>query len=224
MRLLLLLALSFCQLPAFAQHPATGSNAISPVKVDDSSIVVYGRKEVANENSPYRPSDDWQPGYFIQQNGRRYEQAEMRFDTYNQRLEYRERGIVYAPSEPITRFGFANGDTYQNQFPPFDRHDPGTFYQVLYGGNTRLLRYTTSTVSDVTPYNSATKILHYNEHTTFYIIDDKGLLAKSRKLDDSLLKAFGPKEAEVRSFMKTNNLTWKDPTAPGRLLAFFDSL
>jgi hypothetical protein len=220
---LTVLALSVGSLPCLAQS-ATGSPSVMPLKVDDASIVVYGRTDVINENSPYRPSDDWQRGYFIQQNGKRFEQAEMRFDTYNQRLEYREDGKIYAPKEPIVRFGFANGDTWQNQFPPFDRHDSSTFFQILYGGNTRLIKYTMSTVSDVTPYNSATKVMHFNEHTTYYILSGEQVLAKIKKLDDSLLTAFGPKQAEVRTYMKANNLTWKDPAALNRLMSHYDSL
>lgn len=204
--------------------PTTGTVSVPPLAGDDNMLIVHGRTDETFENSPYIPSEGWQAGYFVQQNGKRFEMAEMRYDTYLRRIEYREGSKLFYPKYPVVSFGFANGDVFMNQFPAFDKHDASTFYQVLYGGNTRLLRNIESTISDVTPYNSATKIWHFNAYTTYYLVDQNGMLGKSKKLDDSLLKAFGNKQATIKAYIKTNNFKWADRDALKQLMQYYDTL
>lgn len=216
--------LLYALLGLHATAQQTGSQAISPVVSDGNSLVIHGRSDVIAENSPYIPSGGWQSGYFIQQNGKRFEMTEMRFDTYLQRLEYRQDDKTYYPKAPIIGFGFSDKTVYRNQFLAFDKHDTSTFFQILYEGNVRLIKHTMSTVSDVTSYNSATKTVHFNEHTTYYFLNEQGVMGKSKKLDDTLLKAFGTKQEAVRTYIKQNNLTWKNPASLLQIMSYYESL
>lgn len=219
--LFVLLTVSFW-FPVFAQQ--TGSTAIPPLFADGNSLVIHGRTESTFENSPFLPEEGWLPGFFVQENGKRFEMAEMRYDTYSERVEYREGGKRFNPKAPVVSFGFLKGDVFMNQFPAFDKHDATTFFQVLYGGKTRLVRHLKSTVSDVTPYNSATKVWHFNRHTTYYLLDEQGMIHKSKKLDNSLLKAFGDKQETVRNYIQANKLTWMEDASVKQIMQFYDSL
>ncbi len=211
---------------SFAQttQPVGGSSAISPAMQDGAALVIHGRKEEIYDNSQYLPSDEWRVGYFVQANGQRFKMAQMRYDTYMGRIEYKEENNLYFPKERVVEFGFENGDVFQNQFYAIKDHNEDTFFQVLYDGKTRLLKHTETTMSNVTPYYSATKIMHFNYHITYYVLNQRGEFEKSKKPNEILLRPLGNKSDSIAAFIKNNHLKIKDIDTLKKVLAHYDSL
>jgi hypothetical protein len=217
-----LLLLSIVQL-TLAQSP-TGSSAINPVGGDSGALVVHKLTNTQYDNSQYLPSEDWRNGYFVQANGKRFEMAQMRYDTHLQRVEYKEGNDRFYPKEKIIEFGFANGDVFQSRFRTFNGLDEDTFFQVLYNGKTKLLKHIETTVSDITPYNSASKINHFNYYITYYVLKENGQFTKSKKINDGLLVIFNDKSENLNFFVKNNRLKIKDIDPLKQVLAHYDSL
>jgi hypothetical protein len=188
-----------------AQTP-TGSPAVSPVGGDDGALVIHKSVNTEFDNSQYLPSQDWRNGYFVQANGKRFEMTQMRYDTHLKRIEYKESDVRFYPKEKIIEFGFLNGDVFQSRFKAFDGLDEDTFFQVLYNGKTKLLKHTETTISDITPYNSAAKISHFNFYVNYYILKENGQFTKSKKIYDGLLKILSDKSEDIETFVKNNKL------------------
>ncbi len=207
----------------FAQNSPAGSPAVSPTFQDNNSLVIHKTVNTDFDNNEYLPSADWRNGYFIQANGKRFEMTQMRYDAHLKRIEYKEGENRYYPKEKIIEFGFANGDVYQNRFKAFDGLDEDTFFQVLYSGKTKLLKLTETTISDITPYNSASKLNHYNLYQTYYVLKENGQFMKSKKIYDGLLKILSDKSEDIETFVKNNKLKIRDIEPLKQVLAHYDS-
>jgi hypothetical protein len=205
-----------------AQTP-TGSPAVSPVSGDNNSLVIHKSVNTTFDNSEYLPSEDWRNGYFVQANGKRFEMTQMRYDTHLKRIEYKEGDMRFYPKEKIIEFGFSNGDVFQSRFKAFDGLDEDTFFQVLYNGKTKLLKHTETTISDITPYNSASKINHFNFYVNYYILKENGQFTKSKKIYDGLLKILADKSEDIETFVKNNKLKIRDIEPLKQVLAHYDS-
>ncbi len=207
----------------FAQNNPVGSPLVSPLGGDGNALVVHKSINTEFDNSEYLPSQDWRNGYFVQANGKRFEMTQMRYDSHLKRVEYKDGENRFYPKEKVIEFGFANGDVYQNRFNTFDGLDEDTFFQILYNGKTKLLKHTETTISDITPYNSASKINHYNFYVNYYILKDNGQFTKSKKIYDGLLKILSDKSEDVELFVKNNKLKIKDIEPLKKVLAHYDS-
>jgi hypothetical protein len=209
---------------ATAQAPQVGSEAISPAFADSQTLTIHGRTDLTYDNSPYLPNDKWQPGYFVEANGKRFTLKEMRYDNFLGRLEYRENGLLFTPKRKIIEFGFDSGELFQSQFEPFDSHDEETFFQVLYDGKAKVLKHVKLNMVDATPYYSATKVKHFNAFEMYYVVKNKNEIVKSRKQDRKLLAALNDKNQQVQTYIKTNGLKWEKPEDLRKIMSYYEAL
>jgi hypothetical protein len=207
-----------------AQAPQVGSEAISPAFADSQTLTIHGRTDLTYDNSPYLPNDKWQPGYFVEANGKRFVVQEMRYDSFLGRLEYRENGLLFTPKKKIIEFGFDSGELFQSRFEPFDSHDEETFFQVLYDGKTKVLKHVKLNMVDATPYYSATKVKHFNTFEMYYVVKNKDEIVKSRKQDRKLLTALNDKNQQIQTYIKTNGLKWEKPEDLRKIMSYYETL
>lgn len=97
------------------------------------------------EGSPYL-KDEWSRGNVkAKHNGKTYELAKMRYDTYKDELEYEENQKSYRFSSEITEFTTTSG-VFRNNFPAYESLSGRNFYQVLYDGKVKLLKRTVTKI------------------------------------------------------------------------------
>jgi len=212
--------LTIITLTAQAQN---GLNALGPQTFELGNVLARGYT-TDYENTPYIPQSIWLSGYVKAKGGKTYKVDSLRFDTFQNLVEYRYLGKTYTPAFDVVEFGFNDGRVYANNFTPFDDLTEQTFLQVFYDKKNYLVLHKRCSILDITPYNSASKLKQFDFNDYYYLLKPDGKFTRSRRLNESLLEGLKDHESAVKSFTKSKKLNLKTPEGWKQLLAYYDSL
>ncbi|MDI9879383.1 hypothetical protein [Flectobacillus longus] len=188
--------------------------------------IIFDGQAVEAEGTVFVPQE-FTKGYVIQ-NGKKLDIAKVRLNTYDNRLEYQEGDLVKLFTLPVTEYGFDGEDggvrLFKRGFPKVDRQNEDTYYEVLYDGKYKLLKYYKAHKLDVTSYNSATKMVKFEIGETLYILRPDNSVHKIKKDKKSVLEALGKEEEAVKSWWLKEKPNPKDEAGIAAIVGYVDSL
>lgn len=156
------------------------------------------------EGSPYL-KDEWARGMVkAKHNGKTYELAKMRYDTYKDELEYEENQKSYRFSSEITEFVTTDG-VFRNNFPVYESLSGRNFYQVLSDGKVKLLKRIVTKIQTEKLYSSATTTKRFAKEEFLYLFKD-GAIIRLKKDKKALLEALSDKQADLEAFIKEQKI------------------
>ncbi|MFM7431488.1 MAG: hypothetical protein ACKO1F_16545 [Flammeovirgaceae bacterium] len=155
--------------------------------------------------------DEWCKGQITNTDGKQFELEKMKFNVFQNRIEYEIKGNVYEPAIPYRSFKISqpNGDgTFQTRsftagFSPIDGNDTRTFYEVIYNGNAKLLKLIKVVTSEYAEPLSINRVLRFRQVFSLYFFHpEKRELIKVGTKRDEIIPLFIGKEQEMREFIK----------------------
>ena len=173
------------------------------------------------ENTPFlTPNHSWVSGYIKTIKGKIFRVDSLRYNYFDQNIEYVYRGRQLYPDFPISEFGYNYGPV----FKVMTSDEKNIGYEIIYDGKTKLFLNSTCIKRDVTAYNSASKLYSFDFTDEYMLIPADGTPTKAFGLKKSLLTALKNHEKEINEFIKANRLKLKDPNDWKKLLTYYDGL
>jgi hypothetical protein len=139
-----------------------------------------------------------------------FEVERMRFNIAQNRVEYEFNGNAYELTIPHQSFrvtestndGVIVDRTFRNNFPAVEAQNEKSFYEVVYDGDTKLLRHYKIRIDEYAEPGSMTRTKHFNKIPSFYIYHpSKKTLTRISKKKEDLLEVFSDKKELVEQFM-----------------------
>ncbi|MDI9870196.1 hypothetical protein [Flectobacillus roseus] len=202
------------------------TKAQSYLETPDGRVLFDGH-EVNVEGTVYIPQE-FKKGYLKFSNERKMTIPQVRFNSYDNRIEFKEGKEEKVLTLPIVEFGFeeAAGSmrVFKKGFPAIDRQNDGTFYEIAFDGKFKLLKYFKAHKFDVSGYNSATKTMKFDINETLYLLKSDNTIVKVKKDKKSLLEALGKDESAVKDWWSKEKPNLKNETDLKAFLAYLDTL
>lgn len=169
------------------------------------------------EGSPFI-NEKWTKGvvYFV--NGQSGEADKLNYDAIDKVLVTQRDGQEMLYSQPIKEFILKDG-TKDRKF----RKMNDNFYEVLYDGNTKLLKLHTKAIIETASYGSAQPINKIGDEAIFYVVGPNNTFEQVKN-DKALLAAVSAKQEAVKKYVKDSSLNLKKESDMVKLLTYYDSL
>ncbi len=172
--------------------------------------------------------DYWSPGVVELKDGRSYKDVALKYDACNNELIFKnpKDDAVLAFADPVKSFGMEHAgvkEVFSNGFSKIDGFDEETFYQVLYGGGTKLLYKLKKNLMETKPYNSATVERSFNINVFYYLVKD-GAIQRFKPSKKEFLVLFKDKSADVETFIRKEHIDFKNNNDLVKVLEFYYSL
>jgi hypothetical protein len=212
-------------LMALASHAQVNPNLLGNNQVESGNLIASG-SYTAYENTPFIPTD-WSKGSVTGTSGKAYEIERIRYNAFEGRPEYEWKGQTYTFSIAVMEFALdVNGTptVFRSGFKPVDGQTERSFYEVRHDGKTKLLRYRTAKLMDVTQYNSATKQKRFDFPESYYLARPDGTLVRLKRDKKSLLDALPDRAPQLESFITAQKLRFRDWDDVAKVLAHYDQL
>jgi hypothetical protein len=159
--------------------------------------------------------DEWCKGEITNAEGKRFEIERMKFNILQNRIEYEVKGNIYEPAlihqsfkifQPVGDGTFITR-SFQAGFPPMDGKDARTFYEVVYQGNSMMLKLHKIVVSEHAEPLSINRVLRFRQvsYLYFYRPDNQVLKVVSKKRDE-LPYLFEDKSKEMAEFIRQSEI------------------
>ncbi len=180
----------------------------------NGSIIKPGKSNNDVTGTPYL-NEVWRSGTVITTQGKRFEVEKMRFNIAQNRVEYEHNANAYELTIPYQSFsinevaddGSLIERTFQNNFPAVETQNEKTFYEVVYNGDTKLLRHYKIRVNEYAEPGSMIRTKRFTKVPSFYIYQPgKKELTKISKKKQDLLTVFDDKKELVEQFMRENKI------------------
>ena len=165
-----------------------------------------------DDNSPYL-TKEWFRGLVRDKSGKPYDGVLLNYDLAKDEILYKNDSSAYVLGPEITEFNIPTGTalyTFKRGFPSASGLTEKSFYQVLYDGNTKLLKHYKKTGS-----GAAVESL--------YIL--KGDKLSPIQLEDrnSFLKVLSDEKNKMNYVIKEENLDFDAADDVAKLLAEYDA-
>ncbi len=220
MKNIILICFIFSSFPIFSQNQSVGQTHsvqviqfynFPPKKYDVLSGNPYINLDFSNgEILPWKGS--WQKGYSL------------RLNTHSQQLEIKENDQIKAATAELLQ-GFKIGNsTYLTGFQPIEKNTSTTFYELLYEGKLKLLKYTNTVFEEV---KTADDVKQGNQFTTYYIyyIWENEKLTKFLLGKKSFLKALPEKySSKIDKYIDEKKLKMKEVADFIEAIKYYESI
>ncbi len=172
---------------------------------------------------------DWSDGSIGRKGGQQYTGLKLKYDEYDDLVVY--EGSKSDPMVPvytdINTFTLKNVDgkavmNFANGFPAVDKQTTASYYEVIAGGKTQLLKHYSKTVSERSNGDNTTAKM-FNDSQTYYIYKN-GTMTVIKPDAKSIVAALADKEAQVTAYIKSNHLGYKDDDDLGKIFTYYNSL
>lgn len=199
------------------------SNAQSTLS-DANGRALVSAKNPEIEGSPYL-YDDWKNGSVKLTNGTVYDNSELKVDLLENHLLF--KGSNNEPlmfSESVKEFIlFLDNDKTHGKLYRYGYDNTMDFYEVLVDGKCQLLKLHKKSIGAKASYASSTTVKMILDAINYYIYKS-GSLITVKKDKKSVLSALGDKQAELESYIKTNNIKFKDENDIVKLVTYYNSI
>ncbi|CAG5008152.1 hypothetical protein DYBT9275_04204 [Dyadobacter sp. CECT 9275] len=160
--------------------------------------------------------NEWYTGAVKVKDGMVYDGVKFRYDTSRDQLEFKKGDAVYRTGEDVTGFTLPTGTALYNfrrGFPTIDGDSRQPFYQVIYDGNTKLVkRY--SPQKNGTPVSEAGKL---------YVLKNEKLNPVSLKDRNSFLKLLTDERNKMNYVIRESQLAFDKDEDLAQLLEEYDA-
>jgi len=201
---------AFVSISSFAQI----YNSSSYLSDYNGSILKPNKSFEGVQGSPYL-SEDWCKGQVINTQDKQFEVAKIRYNILQNRIEYELNGSIFEPTIACKEFVLYEnpGDgsqvirRFRTHFPATETQRENMFYEVLYDGKAKLLRYYTIRINEYAEPMTTTKIKRFTKVSSLFIYHPtKHTVVKISKAKEDLLAVFDDKKENIEQFMSDNKI------------------
>ena len=182
------------------------------------------------KGSPYL-NDAWQNGSILIEKVHKIEIKKIKFNCFQNQLEYEEDGKVYTPLKRYTEFIINDLDENNNSKKRIFRNEFisdqefKTYFEVLFDGETKLLQKYAVRIEEYAEPLSLNKIKRFNKIPQLYIYKSKNQsLIKIKKDKKTILNAFDNKSEQIAKYISSNDLIMKNEEDIVKICAYYDTL
>ncbi|MCF0056712.1 hypothetical protein [Dyadobacter sp. CY356] len=181
---------------------------------DSTGLTGTPLKEVqyTSDNSPYL-TQEWYRGLVRDKSGKPYDGVLLNYNMAKDEIVYKNDSSAYVLGPEIMEFNIPTGTalyTFKRGFPGAAGLTDKSFYQVLYDGNTKLLKHFKKSGS-----NAAEESL--------YILKGDKLNPIQLKDRNSFLKVLSDEKNKMQYVIKEENLDFDGADDVAKLLAEYDA-
>jgi hypothetical protein len=112
---------------------------------------------------------------------------------------------------------------FRCHFPPIDKHDLKTFYQVLADGKVILLKQIKKIFIEEKAFNSATITRRFDTQSSYYVFRDEKM-ARLKRSKSGILDVLSDQKDLVEKFISNNKLTIKSDDDLAKVFTYYNSL
>lgn len=164
------------------------------------------------EGSPYF-SDSYINCSIQLLNGKTYHDIPIKFNQLTGEIIFKtsdgQEMLVVNPFQRIELQHEGRTFIFRSGFPPIDRQNDQSVYQLLDSGTAVFLKYTSIQYQDKQVYNSPNIIRTYNKRETNYVWTPEQGLVKAPKKEEEWAAFFGSLHAEMNAFIRKENVKFK---------------
>lgn len=173
------------------------------------------------DGSPYL-REDWSAGLIKTRSGKLQQFARVRYDAFQDELEYDQAGKYFRLAPEISEFSCGDG-TFRNGFPIIDNHTKDSFYQILYDGKTKVLKKIMIRVITEKAYGSATETKRFLKEEKLYLAIN-GMLQAVKGDKKATMLIFQDKKEALETFIKNQKLKLSSEDDLLKVAEKYDSL
>lgn len=186
------------------------------------------RNVTETKGSPYL-FDNFHEGSIQLANGKTTNVLPIRFNAYEQNLEFREGNSAFVmDSNTVTEFELYTDSSIYKFKKGFNsrRLSEDEFVRVIIDDEVQFMaKHSVSFQQGVATYGTATKKDEYNSNVTYYIKVGDGNTKRIRSLSKKrVLQNISTHKKEIESFTDTNNIDFSDSKDVEKLLLYYNSL
>jgi hypothetical protein len=173
---------------------------------------------------------DWSDGIIRFASGRNASQFKIRFDCINNKVLLQFNGSSFSTESKVKEFvlytksGRGNDSVvFKKGFPPTEKANEETFYQVLLEGKNQLLCLHVKIISEEPQIASKVIYRRIRDEAKYFMLKDKNMieLPADRQL---LADSFPDKHEEIRKFVAEQQLKFREAADFVKLMQFYNSL
>jgi len=112
---------------------------------------------------------------------------------------------------------------FRCHFPPIDKHDLKTFYQVLVNGKVVLLKQIKKILIEEKAFNSATITRRFDTDKSYYVFKNEGMI-RLKRTKSGILDVLSDKKEFIEKFVSDNKLTIKSDDDLAKVFTYYNSL
>lgn len=226
--ILLLPGVGFCQRdpvsPSFISPNANG------VLTDLKGEPIKDGSTIVEDGSPFF-NPEWTSGNLLLSNRRRYVGVLVKINLQTDRVhyQYQETKAERVAGEGIVHEIEIKDPTqldtirFRCQYPPVDKHDAKTFYQVLVDGKIQLLKQIKKIFIEEKAFNSATVTRRFDTDKSYYFFRDEKIV-RLKRTKQSVLETLADQKEAVEKFISNNRLSIKSDQDLVKIFSFYNSL
>jgi len=174
--------------------------------------------------------DDWAPGTIKFADQQQIRVENLKYDLYNDVLLFKnEKEEVMEVAEPILEFTITYmkdsktvQKTFRSGFKASNDNTTQSFYEILFDGQTKLVKRIGKTIVEEKEYNATTSIRKLVDKPSYFIANTTNMPIAISKNEKSILGAVGDKITELKTFIKDNKLNLKNDGDVVKLLTYYD--
>ncbi len=198
---------------------------------DVSSIQVILNKYDNVDGSPYL-SDTWLQGSVkLANNPKTYTQLLLKYNQEEDNLYFQgEDNTILGFNDPVSEFkintirdGMPYIAIYKNGYKNVAGTIVNSFFEVLAGGKTQLLKKTFKTIEETKEYGSAVVQRKLVVNTRYFLYTD-GQAIMVKPNEKSILQALNSKLTELKTFIAQNKINFKSDADLSRLIDYYNSI
>ncbi|MBB6108280.1 hypothetical protein [Mucilaginibacter lappiensis] len=112
---------------------------------------------------------------------------------------------------------------FNSGYPAIDSQTPASFYQVIAGGKTQLLKHYRKVIRTDQAFNSATATKTF-VLTDIYYLFANNQISRIKPNQKSILTALSDKTEQLKAYMKSNAVDYKSDVSLAKLFNYYNSL
>lgn len=220
--------LGFCQRESMTQ--LRPSYSLNDKLTDLKGEPLLAGNAVYEDGSPFF-INEWVAGNLILANKKKYLGVLVKINLQTDRVhyQYQETKAERVAGEGIIHeIEFKDPtqlDTirFRCQYPPIDKHDAKTFYQVLADGKIQLLKQIRKIFIEEKAFNSATVTRRYDTDKNYYSFKDEKII-RLKRTKQNVLETLADQKEAVEKFISNNRLSIKSDQDLVKIFSFYNAL
>ena len=113
---------------------------------------------------------------------------------------------------------------FENGFPPIDKQNENTYYEVMDSGKVKLLKYHSVIFTDKKYYGQASMTRIFDQSETYYICLPGGVMKKLEKGKEEFISLFTDKKTELGKYIEQQKLKCRKENDWKKAIAYYNSL
>jgi hypothetical protein len=172
---------------------------------------------------------DWADGTLTRKSGKQYTNLKLRYDAYNDQVVFEDiqsgnsLAPVFTDVSGFTMKGSDGDMTFANGFPAVDNQTPASFYQVIAGGKTQLLKHYSKMVKESQGFGDGSTTKNIEDSEAYYIFKN-GTMTKVKADEKDITAVLSDKSQQLMAYAKSNHLGFKKEGDLNKIFTYYNTL